>query len=59
MERYLAEPLRRYDLMSEFLVHCPKCDGRAEIKLPQTYDYKNAVLKCTSCHYSEKATDLI
>lgn len=58
MDRYRAEPLRLYDLMSEFLVYCPKCDGRAEIKLSQTFDYKSATLKCTSCHFLEKAVDL-
>lgn len=59
MERYRAEPLRLYDLMDEFTVHCPKCDGKAEIKIPQYFDYKNGVLKCSSCHFSEKAKDLI
>jgi hypothetical protein len=59
MDRYQAEPLRLYDLMSEFLVHCPKCDGRAEIKIPKPFDYKNGELKCTSCHFSQKTTDLI
>jgi len=59
MDRYRAEPLRMYDLMNDFLVHCPKCDGRAEIKIPQPFDYKNGQLKCTACHYSEKAPDNI
>ena len=59
MERYRAEPLRLYDLMSEFLVHCPKCDGKADITIPQYFDYKNGILKCTSCHFSEKASERI
>lgn len=59
MDRYRAEPLRLYDLMNDFTVHCPKCQGKAQVSIPTHFDYKNAVLKCTSCHYSEKATDLI
>ena len=59
MERYRAEPVRLYDLMSEFLVQCPKCDNKAIIIKPSTFEYKNATLKCTSCHYSETVTDLI
>jgi len=58
MERYRAEPLRLYDLMDMFSVHCPKCDGKAEIKIPQYFDYKNGALKCSACHFSEKVTDL-
>lgn len=58
MERYRAEPLRLYDLMDMFSVHCPKCDSKAEIKIPQYFDYKNGVLKCPACHFSEKVTDL-
>ncbi len=59
MERYQADPVRLYDLMNSFLVHCPKCEGSAEISVPLPFDYKNAILKCNSCHYSEKATDLV
>lgn len=59
MKRYSDEPLRMYDLMREFLVHCPKCDGRAEIEIPQPFDYKKGKLNCTSCHFSERAIDLI
>lgn len=57
--RYNAQPARLYDFMDEFFVHCPKCDGRAEIKIPQYFDYKNGILECTSCHFSEKANDLV
>jgi phage FluMu protein Com len=59
IHRYQAEPLRLYDLMGEFLVQCPKCSSRAEIKIPQPFDYKNGALKCSSCHFSQKAIDLI
>lgn len=59
MDRYRAEPLRLYDLMTEFSVHCPNCHGKAEVSVPTHFDYKNAVLKCTSCHFSEKANDLV
>jgi len=59
MDRYRAEPLRIYDLMDTFTVHCPKCQGKADVTVPAHFDYKNAILKCTSCHYSERAIDLI
>jgi hypothetical protein len=59
LKRYSSEPNRLYDFMDEFSVHCPKCKGKAEVSIPTHFEYKNAVLKCTSCHYSEKATDLI
>ncbi|MBK9256698.1 MAG: hypothetical protein IPM42_14515 [Saprospiraceae bacterium] len=59
MKRYQAEPLRLYDLMNEFSVHCPKCDGKAEINVPLPFDFKNGTLKCTACHFSEKATELL
>jgi hypothetical protein len=58
-KRYISEPKRLYDFMTDFSVHCPKCDGNAEVTLPIQFDYKNATLKCPSCHYSEKATDLV
>ncbi|MBK6362675.1 MAG: hypothetical protein IPF52_03920 [Saprospiraceae bacterium] len=57
--RYTGDPERLYDFMDEFTVHCHKCDGKAEVSIPSHFDYKNAVLKCTSCHYSEKAIDRI
>ena len=56
-KRYITEPIRLYDLMTEFSVHCPKCQGKADVNVPMHFEYKNALLKCTSCHYSEKATD--
>ena len=59
MVRYKGDPLRLYDLMDSFSVHCPKCDGHAQISVPIYFDYKNAALKCTSCHFSEKATNLV
>lgn len=59
MERYQSDPIRLYDLMDSFSVHCPKCDDNAVVTLPIQFDYKNAKLKCPSCHYSEKATDLV
>ncbi len=57
--RYTGDPKRLYDFMDEFTVHCPKCDGKGEVSVPSPFDNKNAVLKCTSCHYSERAIDLI
>jgi hypothetical protein len=45
--------------MTEFDVHCPKCQGKADITIHQNFDYKNGVLKCTSCHFSEKSAELI
>jgi len=57
--RYIAQPVRLYDLMTEFSVHCPKCPGKADVTVPIHFDYKNADLKCTSCHFSEKASDHI
>ncbi|MBK6573744.1 MAG: hypothetical protein IPG21_14940 [Saprospiraceae bacterium] len=59
MERYESEPIRLYDLMNEFAVHCPRCQGRANVSVPQLFDFKNGVLKCTACHFSEKAKDRI
>lgn len=57
MERYESEPIRLYDLMNEFAVYCPKCQGRAIVSVAQPFDFKNGVLKCSNCHYSEKAMD--
>lgn len=55
--RFTSQPIRLYDLMTEFSVHCPKCEGHAVVSIPIQFDYKNATLKCNSCHYSEKAID--
>ena len=57
IERYLGEPLRREDFLTHFLVHCPKCSGRARVDVPHYLDFKHAVLKCFDCHFSEKAID--
>jgi hypothetical protein len=57
--RYTGDPKRLYDFMDEFTVRCPKCEGKADVSVPTLFDYKNAILKCTSCHYSEKSYDLI
>lgn len=57
MKRYLGEPLRREDFLENFLVHCPKCDGKASVEVPHYLDFKHAVLKCFDCHFSEKAID--
>ena len=57
--RYISDPTRLYDYMTEFSVHCPVCQGKAEVTMPSHFDYKNANLKCTVCHFSQKATDLI
>ncbi|HRG34262.1 MAG: hypothetical protein JNK69_06235 [Saprospiraceae bacterium] len=57
MERYESEPIRLYDLMNEFAVHCPKCQGRAIVSVGQVFDFKNAMLKCTACHFSEAGKD--
>jgi hypothetical protein len=51
--------LRAYDLMCEFSVHCPQCNGHAKVTLPIPFDYKNGLLKCLSCHFSEKAVTLV
>lgn len=56
--RYNGQPLRLYDLMNAFAVHCPNCDDKAEVSVPNNFDFVNATLKCTSCHYSEKAIEL-
>lgn len=58
-DRYIGEPLRLYDLMNDFTVRCPKCDGKADITIPRYFDYKNGSLKCRDCHFSEKAQDRI
>lgn len=55
MERYESEPIRLYDLMNEFAVHCPKCQGKAIVSVPQPFDFKNGVLKCTACHFPKQA----
>ncbi len=58
-KRYTGNPARLYDFMDVFAVHCPKCDGRADITVPFFLDYKNSELKCSSCHFSEHADNLI
>ena len=52
--RYTGGSNRLYDFMDEFTTHCPKCQGKADVSIPTHFDYKNAILKCTSCHYLEK-----
>ena len=52
--RYSGEPKRLYDFMDNFSVHCPKCNRKAEVHVSQFLDYKNALLTCKSCHFSEK-----
>ncbi|MCC6815302.1 MAG: hypothetical protein IT267_02700 [Saprospiraceae bacterium] len=58
-KRYRGEPVRLYDLMDSFIVICPKCNGKAEVSIPHQFDYKHGILKCTDCHFSEKAIDKI
>jgi hypothetical protein len=58
-KRYQGEPKRSYDFMDEFVVACPKCEGRGHVKLPHFLEYKKAVFACSSCFFSEKASDRI
>jgi phage FluMu protein Com len=53
MGRYQAEPLRRYDFMHEFEVHCPKCTGHAYIKVPHFRMLTQAALTCSACFFTE------
>lgn len=57
--RYAGNPKRLYDFMDVFAVHCPKCDGVAEIEVPHFLDYKNAILTCKACHFSEKVSSRV
>jgi len=57
LRRFTGEPMKLHDFMSEFVVHCPKCDGTATIKVPSPYDNNNAVLRCNDCHFSEKISE--
>jgi phage FluMu protein Com len=56
-KRYRGEPKRKYDFMDEFVVTCPKCEGKGQVKLPHFLIYKKAVFTCSSCFFSEKAID--
>jgi hypothetical protein len=51
--RYTGEPKRLYDFMETFAVVCPKCEAKAEVKLPHFLDIKNAKWHCPSCYSSE------
>lgn len=57
--RYSGLPIRLYDLMKLFVVHCPKCNGVANITVPDLLDFKNAQLNCSACYFSEKAKERI
>lgn len=54
MKRYSGEPKRLYDFMTDFAVHCPQCNAMAEVSVPYFLQFKEAVLLCKSCHFSEK-----
>ena len=58
-KRYTGEAKRLYDFMKEFSVYCPKCNVKADVSVANNFDYKNAVLKCSACHFSENAKDRI
>lgn len=57
--RYTGKPKRIYDYMDRFVVHCPKCNGKAEVIAPHFLDYKKAKLSCSSCHFSDKMIDRV
>ncbi|MBK9270133.1 MAG: hypothetical protein IPM48_00925 [Saprospiraceae bacterium] len=57
VNRYNGDPIRMYDLMDVFIVHCPKCKGRAEIKVNEFLRFKSAKLRCSKCFFSENALD--
>lgn len=55
--RYVSQSKGIYDFMDTFVVHCPKCQKKAEVKLPFFMDYKNATLNCAACFFFEKMFD--
>lgn len=59
MIRYCDEPKKLYDFMHTFVVHCPKCNDKADVHVQNFLDFKNAKLNCRSCHFSEKINDRI
>jgi len=53
VNRYQGDPIRMYDLMDHFIVHCPKCNGKAEIEVNEFLRFKSAKLRCGTCYFSE------
>lgn len=51
--RYTSNSKRLYDFMDKFWVHCPKCNNHAVIVVPEFLNFRNSVLKCNHCHFSE------
>lgn len=52
--RYSGPATVRSSYMSEFLVHCPKCNHLATVTTAQSYEISNDKLICQNCNHIEK-----